>query len=58
MIYLQDVLLSNLPKNTYLILDNASFYKGEKIENMVKKYDVNLLYLPTYSPDLNPIEKK
>jgi transposase len=56
--YLQKVLLSNLPKNSYLIMDNALFHKGKEIENIIKLTGINLIYLPTYLPDLNPIEKK
>lgn len=56
--YLQEILLPNLPKNSYLIMDNASFHKGEEIEDIIRSANINLIYLPTYSPDLNPIEKK
>lgn len=56
--YLNQVLLPNLPQNSYLIMDNASFHKGEDIEELIRSYNINLIYLPTYSPDLNPIEKK
>ncbi len=56
--YLTKILLLNLPKDSYLIMDNASFHKGEEIENLIKESDIKLIYLPTYSPDLNPIEKK
>ncbi len=57
-IYLKEILMPNLPKNSYLIMDNASFHKGEEIEEIIRLAGVNLIYLPTYSPDLNPIEKK
>ena len=56
--YLTEVLLPNLPKYSYLIMDNAAFHKGEEIEQIIRLADINLIYLPTYSPDLNPIEKK
>lgn len=56
--YLTEVLLPNLAKDSYLIMDNAAFHKGEEIENLIKSAKINLIYLPTYSPDLNPIEKK
>ena len=56
--YLDEVLLPNLPKNSYVIMDNASFHKGYDISDLFEKYKINLIYLPTYSPDLNPIEKK
>jgi len=56
--YLQNKLLPHLPKDSYLIMDNASVHKGKDIEEIYKNYKINLIYLPQYSPDLNPIEKK
>jgi transposase len=43
--------------NSVLIMDNASFHHGERIEQMCHEAGVKLLYLPPYSPDLNPIEE-
>src|SRR5437868_4628651 len=40
-----------------LIMDNASFHYSEKIEQLCDDAGVVLLYLPPYSPDLNPIEE-
>jgi transposase len=40
-----------------LIIDNALFYYSERIEQMCLDAGVKLLYLPPYSPDLNPIEE-
>lgn len=40
-----------------LIMDNASFHHSDKIKNMCFEAGVKLLYLPPYSPDLNPIEE-
>jgi transposase len=40
-----------------LIMDNASFHHSERIEQMCLDVGVKLLYLPPYSPDLNPIEE-
>ena len=40
-----------------LVIDNASFYHLEKIQQMCDDAGVVLLYLPPYSPDLNPIEE-
>ena len=55
---LKEILLPNLPKTSYIIMDNATFHKGEEIDNIIKSAGINLIYLSTYSPDLNPIEKK
>jgi transposase len=40
-----------------VIMDNASFHHSERIEQMCRDVGVKLLYLPPYSPDLNPIEE-
>ena len=47
--YLTKILLLNLPKDSYLIMDNASFHKGEEIENLIKESNIKLIYLPTYT---------
>ena len=39
-------------------MDNASFHKGEETRRLIEEQGHTLLYLPPYSPDLNPIEKK
>jgi transposase len=44
------------PKSV-LVMDNASFHHSEKIEQMCSQAGVKLVYLPPYSPDLNPIEE-
>jgi len=44
------------PKSV-LVTDNASFYYTKRIEQMCSDVGVKLLYLPPYSPDLNPIEE-
>lgn len=38
-------------------MDNASFHHTEKIKDMCLTAGVKLVYLPPYSPDLNPIEE-
>jgi transposase len=39
-------------------MDNASFHKPEKIQHLIEDAGCLLEYLPSYSPDLNPIEHK
>lgn len=56
--WIQQDLLPKLPPNSVLVLDNATFHKGQAMQEMVEKAGHTLLYLPPYSPDLNPIEKK
>ena len=50
-------LCPNLEPGDYVIMDNASFHKGEDIIEIAEKHQINIIYLPAYSPDLNPIEK-
>ena len=40
-----------------LILDNASIHKGPVIDDLAARYQTRIVYLPAYSPDLNPIER-
>jgi|LauGreDrversion4_2_1035121.scaffolds.fasta_scaffold666540_1 DDE superfamily endonuclease len=51
-------LLPKLPKNSVIIMDNATFHKGQDMMKALDKEGHSLLYLPPYSPDLNPIEHK
>ena len=39
-----------------VVLDNASFHKSEKTRLLIEEREARLLFLPPYSPDLNPIE--
>ena len=54
---LQD-LLPKLPPRSVVVMDNASFHKGKMMKKAIEDAGHTLLYLPPYSPDLNPIEKK
>ena len=40
-----------------VIMDNASFHKGSETEALIRSSGASLLFLPPYSPELNPIEK-
>lgn len=39
------------------VIDNASFHHSKQIDEICSEAGVKLVYLPPYSPDLNPIEK-
>lgn len=54
--YLESVLAPNLKPGDYIIMDNASFHKGGRIQQIIEQAGCKLIYLPAYSPDLNPIE--
>ena len=49
-------LIPLLPENALVIMDNASFHRKHELYDIANKYGVNLLFLPAYSPDFNPIE--
>jgi transposase len=54
--WLEEFLLPELDKGTTLVMDKASFHKTDKTRQLIEAAGCELLYLPTYSPDLNPIE--
>ncbi len=41
----------------YLICDNARYHKSKKVEEYLKTSKIELVFLPPYSPNLNPIER-
>lgn len=53
--YLERLLIPAWP-GQLLILDNYSIHHGGRVEEIVKAAGCDLIYLPVYSPDLNPIE--
>ena len=55
--WLKQVLIPNLTAGQVLILDNASFHKSMESQRLVEAAGCKILFLPPYSPDLNPIEK-
>jgi putative transposase len=50
------VLVKALVKPSLIVLDNASFHVRSAIEKILKVFGHETLFLPPYSPDLNPIE--
>ena len=54
--WLQESLVPQLSEGDVLVMDNASFHKGQTIEEIVAEAGCEILYLPPYSPDLNEIE--
>lgn len=54
--WLKNCLLPQLNPGDLIIIDNASFHKGEYIKEIVEEAKCEIWYLPSYSPDLNKIE--
>lgn len=51
-------LIPKLPHQSVVVMDNATFHQGNEMREALEKAGHELLYLPPYSPDLNPIEHK
>ncbi len=41
----------------HLVLDQAGYHRSDEVVDAAAKLNINLLYLPAYSPNLNPIER-
>jgi transposase len=54
--YVEHVLVPELRKGDIVVMDNLSSHKGPKVQALIEAAGASLLYLPPYSPDLNPIE--
>jgi transposase len=54
--YLERVLRPTLRSGQIVVMDNLSAHKGGRVRQIVEGCGCELLYLPPYSPDLNPIE--
>lgn len=56
--YLERVLAPTLrPGQEVVVMDNLASHKGEKVRELIEGGGWELLYLPPYSPDFNPIEE-
>jgi transposase len=54
--YFEKVLLPMLPPGSVIVLDNARFHQSPTTLRLVEAAGCQLLFFPSYSPDLNPIE--
>lgn len=54
--WLEQNLLPKIGKGKVIVMDNASFHNSKKIRDIIENAGCELLFLPKYSPDLNPIE--
>lgn len=54
--WLERSLLPALPPHAVIIMDHAPFHKTTATRELIEKCGHHVLYLPPYSPDLNPIE--
>jgi transposase len=55
--YVDQVLVPTLKPGDVVILDNLGSHKGKAVRRAIRATGARLLFLPPYSPDLNPIEQ-
>jgi transposase len=53
----QHLLAPTLRPGQVIVLDNLSAHKGGRVKEIVEGRGCELIYLPPYSPDFNPIEQ-
>ena len=54
--YIKECVVPTLKRGDIVIIDNASIHKVAGVKEAIEAAGASLLYLPAYSPDLNPIE--
>ena len=54
---LKDIRKQNPKEIIFLLIDNFSSHKASIVKNLAKELNIELCYLPPYSPQLQPIEK-
>jgi transposase len=55
--WVEHFLVPQLKPGQLVILDNATFHKSQIAKKLIENVGCKILFLPPYSPDLNPIEK-
>jgi len=55
--YVERLLAPSLSPGQVLVMDNLGAHRGERVRELIQERGCELLYLPPYSPDLNPIEE-
>ena len=55
--YLETDLLPHLNGDSILVMDNMKSHHAKAVKNLLDRSGIRYIYLPPYSPDLNPIEK-
>ena len=55
--YVEEALAPSLRPGQVVVMDNLSSHKGQRVRELIEGRGCELLYLPPYSPDLNPIER-
>jgi putative transposase len=56
-LYIEKVLVPTLKPGDIVIMDNLGSHKGKLVRRLIRAAGAHLIFLPKYSPDLNPIEQ-
>ncbi len=56
-VYLEHFLAPALRPGQVVVMDNLSAHKGDRVRDLIEERGCEVVYLPPYSPDLNPIEQ-
>src|SRR3712207_5959968 len=55
--YVERVLAPSLRKGQIVVMDNLGAHRPKRVRELIEERNCELVYLPSYSPDLNPIEE-
>jgi len=55
--WVEQALVPTLKSGDVVVLDNLGSHKGKAVRQAIKAAGAHMLFLPAYSPDLNPIEQ-
>lgn len=57
--FIKKVVAKNPNKKVVMVVDNVKYHHAKRLKPILEKYKnrVELVYLPAYSPDLNPVER-
>src|ERR687897_3041488 len=55
--YVEQVLAPSLREGQVVVLDGLGAHRTQKVRELIEERGADLLFLPSYSPDLNPIEE-
>jgi len=56
-LFLREMLGPTLKRGQIVVMDNLSVHRGAWVRELIEKKEAEVLLLPPYSPDLNPIEE-
>lgn len=55
--YLEQVLVPSLRAGQVVVMDNLTAHRSSRVRELIESRGCELIYLPPYSPDFNPIEE-